>query len=84
MERKFGCLESPSDLRDYRICKSAMRIDLPEEFRLNNKNIKDQGSVNSCGVGANGNMTLHLSELYFFFAIPTASRCKWQYDTASL
>lgn len=48
MERKFGCLESPSDLRDYRICKSATRIDLPEEFRLSNKNIKDQGSVNSC------------------------------------
>ena len=41
-------ITKPSDLRDYRICKSAMRIDLPEEFRLNNKNIKDQGSVNSC------------------------------------
>lgn len=48
MERKYGCYESPRDLRDYRVSKSACNIDLPEEFSIVPVNIKDQGVVNSC------------------------------------
>lgn len=48
MERKFGCLESPKDLRDFRVCSSASKVELPTEFTLQHTNIKDQGYVNSC------------------------------------
>ena len=48
MKRPFGALESPVDLRDYRISKSISKIDLPSEFRLPSTTIKDQGYVNSC------------------------------------
>lgn len=48
MERKYGCLESPKDYRDYRVCGVAKIIELPTEFRIPAATIKDQGSVNSC------------------------------------
>ena len=47
MERKMGCLTSPYDARDYRPAK-ATNYKLPQEFKLQIDNIKDQGEVNSC------------------------------------
>ena len=44
----MGALESPKDLRDYRLNTVAMAIDLPTEFILNHSHIKDQGMVGSC------------------------------------
>ena len=46
MERKYGCLESPIDLRDFIV--STPKIELPEAYTLEHTTIKDQGSVNSC------------------------------------
>lgn len=49
MERKYGCLESPKDLRDFRVCNTLDSIVLPTEFKLAKElTIKDQGAVNSC------------------------------------
>lgn len=49
MNRKMGCLESPMDLRDYRVAKVVKtKIELPQEFELEPTAIKDQGSVGSC------------------------------------
>lgn len=48
MERKFGSLESPKDLRDFRVCSAAKAVTLPEEYGLKPASIKDQGYVNSC------------------------------------
>ena len=48
MERKFGALESPKDLRDFKVCSAAKAITLPTEYSLPAANIKDQGYVNSC------------------------------------
>lgn len=49
MNRTMGCLESPRDLRDYRVAKSVKAIvELPKQFELQPTAIKDQGSVSSC------------------------------------
>jgi hypothetical protein len=48
MERKYGCLESPKDLRDYRPYGLVSSTCLPTEYSLSNTTIKDQGTVNSC------------------------------------
>ena len=48
MKRKYGSLQSPRDLRDFRVCSNNTKIELPSEFNLNHGIIKDQGSVNSC------------------------------------
>lgn len=48
MERKFGYIESPRDLRDFKINKSYRNIELPEEYIVVHSKIKDQGNVNSC------------------------------------
>lgn len=49
MERKFGALESPKDLRDFRVCSTITKVDLPTEYKLAKElTIKDQGNVNSC------------------------------------
>lgn len=48
MNRKYGYIPSPKDLRDYRINKSYRPIELPEEYECTHGKIKDQGMVNSC------------------------------------
>ena len=48
MERKYGYIESPRDLRDYRINKAYRNVALPTEFVVQHSNIKDQGYVGSC------------------------------------
>lgn len=48
MERKYGYIESPKDLRDYRLNKVYGNIQLPESFEVKHSKIKDQGNVNSC------------------------------------
>ena len=48
MNRKYGWLPSPNDLRDFRASSAASRIELPIGFTLVTKTIKDQGNVNSC------------------------------------
>lgn len=48
MERKYGFIESPKDLRDYKINKVYRSINLPTEFQVAHSKIKDQGMVNSC------------------------------------
>ena len=48
MSRSYGCLEPKRDFRDYRVCKSVANMQLPEEFKLEPKTIKNQGSVSSC------------------------------------
>ena len=48
MERKYGYVPSPKDLRDYKINKAYREIELPEEFECHHGIIKDQGFVNSC------------------------------------
>ena len=49
MQKQYtGALKSPKDLRDYKIAKSSMKIELPKEFVLNHAHIKNQGEVNSC------------------------------------
>lgn len=49
MNRAMGCLQSPKDLRDYKIAKvTKVTIELPKEFQLQPTSIKDQGSVSSC------------------------------------
>jgi len=47
IDRKYGALESPNDIRDFRV-SAPKSIELPVEFRLNHTTIKDQGDVNSC------------------------------------
>jgi C1A family cysteine protease len=46
-ERKFSCLTSPYDVRDYKIA-GASTEEFPEEFSLDGVTVKDQGSVGSC------------------------------------
>lgn len=48
MERKYGYIPSPKDLRDYKIDKVYKTIQLPIEFVCEHSNIKNQGCVNSC------------------------------------
>ena len=48
MERKYGFIQSPKDLRDYKINKIYRNIDLPTAFEVVHSDIKDQGMVNSC------------------------------------
>ena len=48
MERKYGFIQSPKDLRDYKINKIYRNIDLPIAFEVVHSDIKDQGMVNSC------------------------------------
>ena len=48
MERKYGFIQSPKDLRDYKINKVYKSIALPTEFAVAHSSIKDQGAVNSC------------------------------------
>lgn len=48
VKRKYGALQSPRDLRDYRANIPYKNIALPSEFNLSTTTIKDQGSVNSC------------------------------------
>ena len=48
MERKYGYIPSPKDLRDYKINKAYRNIELPKEFECHHGRIKDQGTVNSC------------------------------------
>ena len=44
----YGCLFSPTDLRDFRVASSNVDIKLPKEFKLEPATIKNQMSVNSC------------------------------------
>lgn len=44
----YGCIKSPSDLRNYRLSKVAKAGNLPDEFEVSHSNIKNQGSVGSC------------------------------------
>lgn len=48
MDRKMGCLKSPKDFRDYKVATAIRAEILPEEFRLSDRIIKDQGLVGSC------------------------------------
>lgn len=48
MKRKYGCLPSPNDLRDFKCSSSVTHIELPNEYSLGAYSIKDQGVVNSC------------------------------------
>ena len=49
MERKYGFIESPKDLRDYKINNNVFKsISLPSNFQVKHSKIKDQGMVNSC------------------------------------
>lgn len=50
MKYGLGCIESPTDLRDYKLKKSSVNsVELPEEFELTyNHKIKNQQSVCSC------------------------------------
>ena len=43
-----GCFESKKDLRDFRLSKEAMSLQLPEEYEVEHSEIKDQGQVCSC------------------------------------
>lgn len=48
-EQVFGCLKSPKDIRDFKVCLQSTSIEtLPESFQLAKSHIKDQGKVNSC------------------------------------
>ena len=48
-ERKCnGVRFSPIDLRDFRVSSSAENVQLPANYMLEPKRIKDQGNVNSC------------------------------------
>lgn len=46
-ERKFSCLTSPYDVRDYKIAHVSTQ-EFPEEFVLDSVTVKNQGSVGSC------------------------------------
>lgn len=49
MERKYGYIPSPKDLRDYKIkSKINKSVQLPTEFVVKHSHIKDQGFVGSC------------------------------------
>lgn len=48
MERKYGFVPSPKDLRDYKLNNVYMSVKLPTEFEVAHSEIKDQGKVNSC------------------------------------
>lgn len=48
MERKYGYIPSPKDLRDYKINKIHKAEALPSRFIVKHSQIKDQGAVNSC------------------------------------
>ena len=48
--QSFGCLESPRDLRDYRLVSGVSN--LPETFELPKPSVKNQGTVNSCAAHA--------------------------------
>lgn len=48
VKRKYGALESPKDLRDFRVSSTITNVTLPEEFNLTSTSIKNQGMVNSC------------------------------------
>ena len=60
VERSFGALYSPKDVRDYKLVASASPVELPEEFHLDMVRIKNQGSVGSC-------VAHSLSEVVEFF-----------------
>ena len=48
-QRKYGFIESPKDLRDYKLDNKVFKsMALPSEFRVEHSRIKDQGMVNSC------------------------------------
>ena len=44
----LGAILSPVDIRDYKLSKVASAQDFPEEFELQMRGIKNQGSVGSC------------------------------------
>jgi hypothetical protein len=61
----YGALFSPKDLRDFRACSVIESIDLPSTFRLDyTKEIKNQGSVNSCVAHALSSMMEKLNKVY--------------------
>lgn len=43
-----GCIKSPKDLRNYKISKSCIRIELPTSFQVPHGIIKNQEQVGSC------------------------------------
>ncbi len=47
-ENQFGCIPSTKDLRDYKLPKVAMALQLPEAFVVKHSPIKNQGGVCSC------------------------------------
>lgn len=65
MIRKYGCFESPKDLRDFRVCSNISKITLPTEYKLMPTKIKDQGSVNSCVAHALSSMLEKKNETEF-------------------
>lgn len=44
----LGAEFSPPDIRDYKIAKSSIGVEFPEEFALKMPKVKNQGSVGSC------------------------------------
>lgn len=44
----YGCLFSPSDLRDFRVANSNVDIELPTTYKLKTGTVKNQMNVNSC------------------------------------
>lgn len=65
MNNNYGALFSPTDLRDFRASSTLYSIELPEIFRLNyTKEIKNQGSVNSCVAHALSSMMEKLNNVY--------------------
>lgn len=63
MKRGFGCIDSPSDLRDYRINKS-IRVELPQEFQIAKTTIKNQGVVGSCVAHAMSSVLEHYNHIF--------------------
>ena len=47
-KQNYGCIKSPTDLRNYRACSSIKVDELPERFELPHASIKDQGKVQCC------------------------------------
>lgn len=64
MEQQTGCLISPKDLRDYKINKACMSIELPESFTLEPTPIKNQGNVGSCVAHALSSMLEKYNEIF--------------------
>lgn len=61
---KFGCLKSPTDLRDYKLSIDKKQK-YPDKFKVNIKqfNIKNQGKVSSCVAHATASILEYYSDL---------------------